>query len=76
LIGDVDVVVEAGKGLTGLTRQRYIPDITRLSEIYSPQVDLNTALKRTLVSLQERSIIRAISGNHTNERSLPGAGAA
>lgn len=76
LIGDVDVVVEGSKSLSGPTRQRYIPDITRLSEIYSPQVDLNAALKRTLASLRERSIIQSISGSNVDERPLPGAGTA
>lgn len=74
LIGDVQVVVEGGKGLAGLTRQRYIPDITKLSDIYSPQVDLNLALKRTLVSLRERNIIKTML--NTDKQSLHGTGAA
>lgn len=62
LIGDVSVVADGGKESPGLAGQRYIPDISRLSELCSPQVGLNTALERTLVSLRERRLIQAKFG--------------
>jgi dTDP-glucose 4,6-dehydratase len=38
-------------------RSRYVPDIKRLKEVYTPKVDIKTALSRTIRSYRNRKII-------------------
>ena len=60
LMGGIPVVAERSASADGSGRQRYIPDITRLAEIYKPLTDFRAGIGRTLMSLRERSLIKGV----------------
>lgn len=50
MIGNVKIEVMKKDNLTGNNRSRYIPDISRLKSIYSPQINLTQGVSRTIRS--------------------------
>lgn len=61
-VGGVEIKLPPTRVEPDRIRQRYIPDISKLTKIYAPKIELPGSIFRTLVSLNERGLISAIEG--------------
>ncbi|OGT06532.1 MAG: hypothetical protein A2143_10630 [Gallionellales bacterium RBG_16_57_15] len=61
LIGDIPVSVPLQETHELIVRQKYIPDVSKLSSLYAPQIDWRDGIARTLASLYARGKIPHVS---------------